>query len=164
MARIHRIGQTKNVLVLRLCTRDTIEKRMLDLAVGKRRLENLVVTKKQQSSDNNDNEEDGVGMLGSLSDDNLGSSLSLEGKIPASVLKSLLMVDENVRMEKETLSHNEEGNDGFITTVEALRSKVLNEVLPASSKAAGSKKNHRYSRSSSISVGLQFLPVHTPSV
>lgn len=43
--RAHRIGQTRNVLVYRLATRNTVETQLLDAAEGKRRLEKLVIRK-----------------------------------------------------------------------------------------------------------------------
>lgn len=41
--RAHRIGQTRPVLVFRLCTAHTIEQTILQKAAGKRKLENLVI-------------------------------------------------------------------------------------------------------------------------
>jgi SWI/SNF-related matrix-associated actin-dependent regulator of chromatin subfamily A member 5 len=35
MARAHRIGQTKNVTVYRLCVKDTVEERLMDFAQKK---------------------------------------------------------------------------------------------------------------------------------
>lgn len=43
--RAHRIGQTNNVIVYRLATRNTVETQLLDAAEGKRRLEKLVIRK-----------------------------------------------------------------------------------------------------------------------
>lgn len=43
--RVHRIGQTRPVIVYRLATRGTIEQTLLDKAEGKRRLEKLVIQK-----------------------------------------------------------------------------------------------------------------------
>jgi ATP-dependent DNA helicase len=43
--RAHRIGQTRNVIVYRLATRNTIEEKLLEAAEGKRRLEKLVIKK-----------------------------------------------------------------------------------------------------------------------
>lgn len=43
--RVHRIGQTKPVLVLRLSTANTVEGRMLERATLKRKLERLVIHK-----------------------------------------------------------------------------------------------------------------------
>jgi ATP-dependent DNA helicase len=43
--RAHRIGQTRNVLVYRFATRNTVEQVLLDAAEGKRRLEKLVIRK-----------------------------------------------------------------------------------------------------------------------
>ena len=43
--RVHRIGQTRPVIVYRLATKGTIEQTLLDKAEGKRRLEKLVIRK-----------------------------------------------------------------------------------------------------------------------
>ena len=43
--RVHRIGQTKPVIVYRLATKDTVESFLLEKADGKRRLEKLVIQK-----------------------------------------------------------------------------------------------------------------------
>jgi ATP-dependent DNA helicase len=45
--RVHRIGQTKPVLIFRLSTANTAEGRMLASAASKRRLERLVIHKKK---------------------------------------------------------------------------------------------------------------------
>lgn len=42
--RVHRIGQTKPVLVYRLVAAKTVEAKMLERATGKRRLEKLVIS------------------------------------------------------------------------------------------------------------------------
>lgn len=46
--RVHRIGQTKPVLILRLSTSNTAEARMLARASAKRRLERLVIHKSKR--------------------------------------------------------------------------------------------------------------------
>jgi ATP-dependent DNA helicase len=43
--RAHRIGQTRNVIVYRFATRNTVEQKLLDDAESKRRLEKLVIQK-----------------------------------------------------------------------------------------------------------------------
>ncbi|KAF1992507.1 hypothetical protein K402DRAFT_344863 [Aulographum hederae CBS 113979] len=48
--RAHRIGQTKNVIVYRFATRNTVEQRLLEGAEAKRRLEKLVIRKGGVSS------------------------------------------------------------------------------------------------------------------
>jgi ATP-dependent DNA helicase len=45
MDRAHRIGQTRNVIVYRFATRNTVEQRLLESAEAKRRLEKLVIRK-----------------------------------------------------------------------------------------------------------------------
>jgi ATP-dependent DNA helicase len=45
MDRAHRIGQTRNVIVYRFATRNTVEQKLLENAEGKRRLEKLVIRK-----------------------------------------------------------------------------------------------------------------------
>jgi ATP-dependent DNA helicase len=45
MDRAHRIGQTRNVIVYRFATRNTVEQQLLESAEGKRRLEKLVIRK-----------------------------------------------------------------------------------------------------------------------
>ncbi|KAF2261279.1 SNF2 family helicase/ATPase-like protein PasG [Lojkania enalia] len=45
MDRAHRIGQTRNVIVYRFATRNTVEQKLLESAEGKRRLEKLVIRK-----------------------------------------------------------------------------------------------------------------------
>ncbi|KAF1828285.1 SNF2 family helicase/ATPase-like protein PasG [Decorospora gaudefroyi] len=45
MDRAHRIGQTRNVIVYRFATRDTVEHKLLESAEAKRRLEKLVIRK-----------------------------------------------------------------------------------------------------------------------
>lgn len=45
--RVHRIGQTRPVIIYRLATKGTIEQTLLDKAEGKRRLEKLVIRKSQ---------------------------------------------------------------------------------------------------------------------
>jgi ATP-dependent DNA helicase len=47
--RVHRIGQTKPVLIFRLSTANTAESRMLACAASKRRLERLVIHKSNLS-------------------------------------------------------------------------------------------------------------------
>ncbi|KAL0264966.1 putative ATPase [Diplodia seriata] len=55
--RAHRIGQTHNVLVYRLATRNTVETTLLDAAEGKRRLEKLVIRKGGLTRNDNSNSE-----------------------------------------------------------------------------------------------------------
>ncbi|KAF2122216.1 ISWI chromatin-remodeling complex ATPase ISW2 [Lophiotrema nucula] len=45
MDRAHRIGQTRNVIIYRFATRNTVEQKLLESAEGKRRLEKLVIRK-----------------------------------------------------------------------------------------------------------------------
>jgi ATP-dependent DNA helicase len=45
MDRAHRIGQTRNVIVYRFATRNTVEQKLLESAEAKRRLEKLVIRK-----------------------------------------------------------------------------------------------------------------------
>ncbi|KAF2639485.1 hypothetical protein P280DRAFT_470138 [Massarina eburnea CBS 473.64] len=45
MDRAHRIGQTRNVIVYRFATRNTVEEKLLESAEAKRRLEKLVIRK-----------------------------------------------------------------------------------------------------------------------
>jgi ATP-dependent DNA helicase len=45
MDRAHRIGQTRNVIIYRLATRNTVEQKLLESAEAKRRLEKLVIRK-----------------------------------------------------------------------------------------------------------------------
>jgi ATP-dependent DNA helicase len=45
MDRAHRIGQTRNVIVYRFATRNTVEQQLLESAEAKRRLEKLVIRK-----------------------------------------------------------------------------------------------------------------------
>ena len=45
MDRAHRIGQTRNVVVYRFATRNTVEQKLLESAEAKRRLEKLVIKK-----------------------------------------------------------------------------------------------------------------------
>lgn len=45
MDRAHRIGQTRNVVVYRFATRNTVEQKLLESAEAKRRLEKLVIRK-----------------------------------------------------------------------------------------------------------------------
>jgi ATP-dependent DNA helicase len=45
MDRAHRIGQTRNVIVYRFATRNTVEQKLLESAEAKRRLEKLVIKK-----------------------------------------------------------------------------------------------------------------------
>ncbi|XP_012255709.2 lymphocyte-specific helicase-like [Athalia rosae] len=45
MARCHRIGQTRPVVVYKLCTRGTIDERILNRAEAKRKLEKMVISK-----------------------------------------------------------------------------------------------------------------------
>ncbi|KNZ50768.1 hypothetical protein VP01_424g5 [Puccinia sorghi] len=62
--RVHRIGQTRPVLVFRLVSGNTIESKMLEKAGQKRKLETLVIgngfdlTKQQQKDDEDDSDED----------------------------------------------------------------------------------------------------------
>lgn len=50
MARCHRIGQTKPVVVYRLCTKATIDESIIKRAEAKRILEKMVISKKWSSS------------------------------------------------------------------------------------------------------------------
>ena len=43
--RVHRIGQTRPVIIYRLVTNGTVEKKILDRAANKRKLEKLVIHK-----------------------------------------------------------------------------------------------------------------------
>jgi len=45
MARCHRIGQTKPVVIYRLCTKGTIDEQIIKRADAKRILEKLVISK-----------------------------------------------------------------------------------------------------------------------
>lgn len=45
MDRAHRIGQTRNVIIYRFATRNTVEQKLLESAEAKRRLEKLVIRK-----------------------------------------------------------------------------------------------------------------------
>lgn len=45
MARCHRIGQTRPVVVYRLCTKGTIDERIINRASAKRKLEKMVISK-----------------------------------------------------------------------------------------------------------------------
>lgn len=49
MARCHRIGQTKPVVIYRLCTKGTVDEQIIKRADAKRILEKMVISK--QSSD-----------------------------------------------------------------------------------------------------------------
>lgn len=48
MARCHRIGQTKPVVVYRLCTRGTIDEKIINRSEAKRILEKMVISKELQ--------------------------------------------------------------------------------------------------------------------
>lgn len=48
MARCHRIGQTRPVVVYRLCTRGTIDEHIIQRAEAKRKLEKMVISKKTE--------------------------------------------------------------------------------------------------------------------
>lgn len=48
MARCHRIGQTKPVVVYRLCTRGTIDESIIKRSESKRILEKMVISKELQ--------------------------------------------------------------------------------------------------------------------
>jgi ATP-dependent DNA helicase len=52
MDRAHRIGQTRNVIVYRFATRNTVEQKLLESAEAKRRLEKLVIRKGGVRNDN----------------------------------------------------------------------------------------------------------------
>jgi len=43
--RVHRIGQTKPVIIYRLCIKNSVESKMLERANAKRKLEKLVIHK-----------------------------------------------------------------------------------------------------------------------
>ncbi|XP_043267745.1 lymphocyte-specific helicase-like [Venturia canescens] len=45
MARCHRIGQTRPVVVYRLCTKGTIDERIINRAAAKRKLEKIIISK-----------------------------------------------------------------------------------------------------------------------
>ncbi|TIC05781.1 hypothetical protein E3Q16_01818 [Wallemia mellicola] len=51
MDRVHRIGQTRPVLIFRLITQNTIEQRMMDVAKSKRKLESMVIAEGQFKQD-----------------------------------------------------------------------------------------------------------------
>ncbi|KAH8725673.1 SNF2 family N-terminal domain-containing protein [Phaeosphaeriaceae sp. PMI808] len=53
MDRAHRIGQTRNVIVYRFATRNTVEQKLLESAEAKRRLEKLVIRKGGVRNDGN---------------------------------------------------------------------------------------------------------------
>lgn len=53
MDRAHRIGQTRNVIVYRFATRNTVEQKLLESAEAKRRLEKLVIRKGGVRNDRN---------------------------------------------------------------------------------------------------------------
>ncbi|XP_011701475.1 PREDICTED: lymphoid-specific helicase-like [Wasmannia auropunctata] len=53
MARCHRIGQTKPVVVYRLCTRGTIDEKIINRSEAKRILEKIVMSKELQKLNNN---------------------------------------------------------------------------------------------------------------
>lgn len=55
MDRAHRIGQTRNVIVYRFATRNTVEQKLLESAEAKRRLEKLVIRKGGVRNNNNNN-------------------------------------------------------------------------------------------------------------
>jgi len=68
--RVHRIGQTRPVIVYRLATKHTIEDELLRKADGKRRLEKIVIQKgkflfRYRTNDGNDEDEE----LGNVFDD-----------------------------------------------------------------------------------------------
>lgn len=52
MARCHRIGQTKPVVIYRLCTKGTIDEAIIKRAEAKRILEKVVISKEWNKSSN----------------------------------------------------------------------------------------------------------------
>ncbi|XP_012289056.1 lymphoid-specific helicase [Orussus abietinus] len=54
MARCHRIGQTRPVVVYRLCTKGTIDEIILNRAEGKRKLEKVVISERIKASTKED--------------------------------------------------------------------------------------------------------------
>lgn len=60
MDRAHRIGQTRNVIVYRFATRNTVEQNLLESAEAKRRLEKLVIRKGGVRNDRNNGKTRGV--------------------------------------------------------------------------------------------------------
>ncbi|TIB67714.1 hypothetical protein E3P77_01420 [Wallemia ichthyophaga] len=52
MDRVHRIGQTKPVLIFRLVTKNSVEQKMMTTAKGKRKLESMVISQGHYKQDN----------------------------------------------------------------------------------------------------------------
>lgn len=52
MARCHRIGQTRPVVIYRLCTRGTIDETIIKRSEAKRVLEKIVISKEWHSKNN----------------------------------------------------------------------------------------------------------------
>ena len=120
MARIHRIGQNKSVFIIRLCTGpNTIETRMLEMGVGKRRLENLVVSKKSESASS---------ASSSIAPDN-------QGKIPESILKTLLMSSD------EDLSKSASQLEFQAKDEQSLKNLVLGSLFLEDTKTARGKSS-----------------------
>ena len=91
MDRAHRIGQTRNVIVYRFATRNTVEQKLLESAEAKRRLEKLVIRKGGVRNDRggtrgNDKEQE-VEELQKLLRRSAGEKFDVEGTESGNVLR-----------------------------------------------------------------------------
>jgi ATP-dependent DNA helicase len=82
MDRAHRIGQTRPVLVLRLCTTDSVEVKLLQRATSKLALERLVIKKGAFQGDHTADAGGGVSLNAQDLLDVLKGNLRLEVRPP----------------------------------------------------------------------------------
>ncbi|TIA90806.1 hypothetical protein E3P99_01358 [Wallemia hederae] len=113
--RVHRIGQTKPVLIFRLVTQNSIEQKMMEAAKGKRKLESMVITQGHYKQDNSSNKVKTTGerltkALNELDITNVRIASDGENLISDEELEQLLDRSETAMKREQGWTHDKGSN------------------------------------------------------